>query len=59
MFENTIHTTDKERTPDNITKTQRDNTTFITKEYMIGKEPMADIVARRVMRELEAKFSIK
>jgi hypothetical protein len=41
------------REPDNIVMNQRDGTTYTIKEFMVGKEPVADIVARRVIRELE------
>ena len=59
MSNNTIHTTDKDRTPDNIVKTQHGGTTYTILEFMDGKEAVADIIARRVMRDLEPPFSIK
>ena len=31
-------------------------TTYIIKEFMVGKEPVADIVARRIIRELSPDF---
>ena len=49
-------TPDNIREPDNIIKSQRDGTTYIIREYMVGKEPAADIVARRVIRALEPDF---
>lgn len=46
------------REPDNIIKSRRDGTTYIIREYMVGKEPATDIVARRVTRALESDFRI-
>ena len=60
MFENTAtQKTESGREPDNIIKLRCDNTTFTIKEFMVGKEPIADIVARRVMRDLEPNLSTK
>ena len=47
------------RKPDNIIKSQRDSTTYIIREFMVGKEPVADIIARRVIRDLEPDFPIR
>ena len=44
------------REPDNIIKSRRDGTTYIIREYMVGKEPAADIVVRRIMRKMEPNF---
>ena len=44
------------REPDNIIRSHRDGTTYIIKEFMVGKEPVADIVARRIIRELSPDF---
>ena len=46
-------TPDIVRMPDNIIKSRRDGTTYIIREFMVGKEQAADIVARRVIRALE------
>jgi hypothetical protein len=59
MPENTIpYTPETIREPDNIVINQRDSTTYTIREFMVGKEPVADIVARRVIREFEPDFPI-
>ena len=50
------NTTDNIREPDNIIKSQRDGTTYIIREFMVGKELIADIVARRVIQETQPDF---
>jgi len=46
------------REPDNIIRSQRDGTTYTVREFMVGSEPVIDIVTRRVKRELEPEFPI-
>jgi hypothetical protein len=41
------------REPDNISKNHRDGTTYTIREFMVGKEAVADIITRRIIRELE------
>jgi len=36
-----------------LIKSRRDGTTYIIREFMVGKEQAADIAARRVIRALE------
>jgi len=48
-----------ERKPDNIIKSYHDGTTYTIREFAVGKEPVVDIIARRVIRDLEPNFSMK
>ena len=41
------------REPDNIFKTHHDGTTYTIREFMDGKEPLIDIITRRIQRDLE------
>ena len=52
-------TPDIVRMPDNIIKSRRDGTTYIIREFMVGKEQAADIVARRVIRALEPDVPVR
>jgi len=53
------HKPEDTRKPDNITKSQRDGTTYTIREFMVGKESAADIVVRRVIRELSPDVPVK
>jgi hypothetical protein len=52
----TNETHDNIREPDNIIRNKRDGTTYTVREYMVGNEPVADIIVRRIIRELEPDF---
>ena len=56
---NEPHTPDIIREPDNIIRNKRDGTTYTIREFMVGKEQVADIIARRVIRDLEPDFPIR
>ena len=48
-----VENTENKRQPDNIVKVEKNGTTYTFREFMVGTKSVEDIVAERIIQEME------